>query len=129
MNNLYFFCTSCKVFVDAGYRWAYNTLEEAGIVTSGTPEYWNPEPDERSKWLLEEVLPSVRIFFEQRRLHRIVLGEDGQFFDSDPDWFLKWIQEGFWSKPLPRFYLERVGCKSWREVCEHISQLKFKPGW
>jgi len=138
MNNLYFACTSCKVFVDAGYRWAYFTLEEAGVVKQGTAvdaelvlaaqEYWSPEPDDSSKWLLEEVLPSVRVFLEQHRTHTVVFG-DRDMFDKGPDWFLEWMQEGYGFDPLPRHCLERLGCQSWAAVCEHMTQLKFKPAW
>jgi hypothetical protein len=139
VNNIYFFCESCKVFVDAGYRWAYWTLEEPGIVrrdeavdsdlVMATQEYWNPERDDRSQWLIKEVLPSVRHFFEEHRAHRIIFGEGDIVFDASPDWFLEWIQEGFLASPLPRFCYERVRCSSWTAVCEYINTLKLKPSW
>src|SRR5436190_24250446 len=52
MNNLYFACTDCYIYIDAGYRWAYWTLENAVLVKRGQSvcvenvflfnEYWNP---------------------------------------------------------------------------------------
>jgi hypothetical protein len=139
MNNLYFACTSCKVFVDAGYRWAYWTLEEAGVVKRrnivdpgsvlAAEEYWNPEPDDRSKWLLEEVLPSVRRFIQEHGEHTIVFDESDVFHDTGPDWFLEWIQEGYLFYPLPRFCLERLRCNSWTAVCEYMNRVRFKPSW
>ena len=37
MNNLYFACCDCKIYIDAGYRWAYWELEEARIVARRKP--------------------------------------------------------------------------------------------
>ncbi len=34
MNDVYLACRDCQDFVDVGYRWAYCTLEESGIVNS-----------------------------------------------------------------------------------------------
>ena len=139
MNNLYFACTSCKVFVDAGYRWAYCTLEEVGAVKRGeivqpgsvlaAEEYWTPEPGENSKWLLDEVLPSVRSFLQEHGTHRIVFDEGDVFYEAGPDWFLEWIQVGYLADPLPRFCLERLKCESWMAVCEYMNHVKYKPSW
>jgi len=51
MNDVYFACRTCKRFVDAGYRWAYATLELSNVVQHGqqlevdavfsATEYWN----------------------------------------------------------------------------------------
>ncbi len=35
MNNVYFACTECKTYVDAGYRWAYWQLEKPKTVIQG----------------------------------------------------------------------------------------------
>jgi len=115
MNNLYFICPSCKVFIDAGYRWAYWTLEDAGVVARdqtvdpqkvfAAEEYWNPEKDDISKWLYDEVFPSVRAFLEEHGSHDVVFDEHDRFRDEGGvNWFLEWIQEGFLSDPLPRFF-------------------------
>jgi hypothetical protein len=139
MNNLYFACTSCKVFVDAGYRWAYWTLEDAGIVTKGGPvdpakvlaaeEYWNPEKEETSNWLYNEVFPSVRTFLEEHGPHKIIYGEIDLICDSSSDWFLEWIQEGFLAYAYPRFCLERLHHDSWDAVRSYMDQQKSKPRW
>ena len=114
-------------------------LEEPGIVKRGetvdpalviaAEEYWNPGLDERSSWLLEEVLPSVRRFLAEHSAHRIVFGEDSMYFDSSPEWFLEWIQEGFLATPLPRALFERLRLNSWRGVCGYVKNLKNKPSW
>lgn len=127
------------MYIDAGYRWAYATLEDTGIVQRGKPvdptsvltasEYWNPEPDERTNWLTSEVLPSVRRFLNEHAGHGIVFGEDDMFFDSNPDWFLDWIQEGYGTTPWPRFLHERVQLKSWTAVGEYVSRLPHSPSW
>jgi hypothetical protein len=100
--------------VDAGYRWAYWTLEEAGVVKRGnvlkpesvfaTEEYWNPGSDATSKWLVEEVLPSVRIFLERHREHRIVFDEDA-FLDTGAN---STSSEGPWSDSAGRAFFVQV---------------------
>ena len=80
MNNLYFACAACHVFIDAGYRHAYWKLEHAGVVSPNVPvdvrgvldaeEYWPVGAD----WLLK-LLPAVRAFLEAHRPHEIRFGE------------------------------------------------------
>ena len=60
-------------------------------------DYWNPEPDDRSTWLLKEVLPSVRAFLREHHTHGIVFDESDAVRNSGRDWFLEWIQEGYLS--------------------------------
>lgn len=139
MNNLYLFCEPCKVFVDAGYRWAYSTLVETEVVVPNDPiniarllgadEYWNPGVDEQSKWLVNDVLPAVRHFLTSHGNHRVVFGEDSLYFDSNPDWFLEWLQEGFLACLLPRFLKERLKLDSWADVCRYVEGLKSAPAW
>src|ERR1041384_3460545 len=83
-SNVYFACLDCKVYVDAGYRWAVWHLEESGIVGRGAPvsierlrsarDYWTPPKSESSYWLEAEVLPSARRFLDEHRCHRLVFG-------------------------------------------------------
>src|SRR4030095_15250880 len=68
MTSLYFACTDCKVYIDAGYRWAAWWLEEPGVVRRGkqvavdlvlsAPEYWSPERNKGAQWLYGEALSS-----------------------------------------------------------------------
>ncbi|HJZ68973.1 MAG TPA: hypothetical protein VKF81_12680, partial [Blastocatellia bacterium] len=72
MNNSYFACTDCKVYVDAGYRWAVWWLEERGVVMRGESvsvdsvlaarDYWTPFESDSANWLRSEVLPPARRF-------------------------------------------------------------------
>ena len=66
MNNLYFACVDCKIYIDAGYRWAYWELEKAGVVKRGkevnlgavlaAEKYWNPTDEDSSEWLEIEAI-------------------------------------------------------------------------
>src|SRR3954463_10039546 len=101
MNDLYFACPECKVYVNAGYRWCYGKLERHGVVRLGEPvdvervlahePYWSPPPGESSAWLYNEVLPSVREFFTRHGEHGIRFWEDNHLPD---DVFLNWLQVG-----------------------------------
>ena len=86
MNNRYFACPSCRIYVDAGYRWAYWLLEDPGLVDLNEgvevpavlahTDYWNPPAEERSQWLCERVLPAVRRFLTDHGDHGIVYIDD-----------------------------------------------------
>jgi hypothetical protein len=86
MNCRYFGCKRCKTYVDAGYRWAYWQLEHSGIVALASPvdprnilaaeSYWNPLAEERSDWLCNRVLPSVRRFLLEHGDHGLVYFEE-----------------------------------------------------
>lgn len=86
MNCRYFACPGCRVYVDAGYRWAYWHLERSGEVRLGEgvdvdrvlcrDEYWNPPEEERSEWLYGRVLAGVRRFLGEHRGHGIVYIEE-----------------------------------------------------
>lgn len=77
MNNRYFICRKQRKYTDAGYRWAYWTLEDKGIITLGdgvdvvavqaADEYWNPDDSENNEWLCEQILPTVKEFLEMNR--------------------------------------------------------------
>ncbi len=69
MNSLFFACIDCKIYIDAGDRWAYWELEEPGTVSRtktvniervlAAEKYWNPPRDEDSRWLYEGVFPTL----------------------------------------------------------------------
>src|SRR2546426_1899990 len=117
MNNLFFACTECRTYIDAGYRWALWSLEEPGVVTRDRPvsvesvlsarEYWSPPRTAGADWLYAEVLPSVRRFLEEHRCHRIVFGNTADFLSPDGDGLLDWMQVGFLPLLLPRYFVER----------------------
>lgn len=139
MNNLYFACTECKVYVDAGYRWAVWRLEEPGLVTRGKPvsidavlsarEYWTPFETESAGWLYTEVLPSVRRFLDEHKFHRVVYGNTADFLESGSDGLLDWMQVGFLPLLLPRYFVERLGFQTWDQVASFIARQDSTPWW
>lgn len=139
MVNLYFACTECKVYVDAGYRWAVWRLEEPGVVARGKPvsidavisarEYWTPFETESAGWLYTEVLPSVRRFLDEHKCHRVVYGNTSDFLTSGSDGLLDWMQVGFLPLLLPRYFVERLGFKTWDEVSTYIGRQDTTPWW
>ena len=139
MVNLYFACTDCRVYVDAGYRWASWWLEEPHIVRRGKPvpvasvlsasRYWTPPGTASAEWLSGEVLPSVRRFLEEHRSHRVVFGNTSDFLPSDGDGVLDWMQVGFLPLLLPRYFVERLGFKTWEQVASFIARQDSTPWW
>jgi hypothetical protein len=139
MNNLYFACADCKIFVDAGYRWAYWSLEETGVVARGMPvsvesvleaqDYWMPSKTESADWLYKEVLPSVRCFLGAHKHHRVVFGNTSDFLPADGCAFLDWMQIGFMAQLLPRYFIERLGLKTWDQVRDFIATENAAPWW
>lgn len=137
--NIYFACTDCRVYVDAGYRWASWWLEEPRIVKRGNPvsveavfsarEYWSPSNTDSADWLRKEVLPSVRRFLAEHRRHRIVFGNTADFLSSDEDGFLDWMQVGFSPLLLPRYFVELLGFQTWDQVSSFIARQDNTPWW
>ncbi len=93
MNTPNFACPNCRVYIDAGYRWAYWLLEDPGVVIPNggvdveavlaREDYWNPPEEERSEWLCERVLPAVRRFLADHRAHGIVYTDEGAIYNED----------------------------------------------
>jgi hypothetical protein len=103
VNCVYFACVDHREYVDAGYRWAYWTLEDAGVVQQGcdvdatrllaADEYWNPPAEERSDWLCGSILPAARSFLQRHAGHRIVyVDEDRLALDADQG--VEWMEAG-----------------------------------
>lgn len=98
MNSRYFACQDCKTYADAGYRWAYWTLEHPGIVQANAVvdvssvlnavAYWNPPKDDENSWLHERVFPIVRAFFSKHHAHKVTFVESGSFLGIEDfdDW-------------------------------------------
>jgi len=126
VNNLYFACTECKIFVDAGYRWAYWNLAEPGVVDSrmdvdvervlNAADYWAPPHEPNSNWLYDDVLPSVRQFLSDHRRHRIVFWESN---DLPGDYLLEWLQIGYCPLPTARFFAETLRLRDWAAVLNY----------
>lgn len=139
MNNLYFACGNCKIYIDAGYRWVYWELEEAGVVSRrkevnvdavlAAESYWNPPKDENSRWLYDEVLPPLRSFISEHRAHKIVFGESEDFAPDNDELDFEWMQVGYLLMPTVRYLVEVLGLESWHEVCELMERKEIAPGW
>ena len=138
-SNVYFACLDCKVFVDAGYRWAVWQLEETGLVMRGQAatvdrllsarDYWTPPKSESSYWLEAEVLPSVRRFLDEHHCHRILFGGTADFLSPEPDDILNWMQVGFLPVLLPRYFVERLGFETWDQVAGFVAVQDSPPWW
>ena len=141
MNDRYFVCLDCKIYIDAGYRWAYATLEEPGIVEQGKSvrafdvqkarDYWNPPQEEHEHWLYDEVLPSVRRFLDAHQEHHLLYGEREDFISNDEGGFLDWMQIGFLPVELPRYFVTYLGFTSWKQVESYIEKMDEadRPWW
>lgn len=138
MNDLYFACCSCKIYIDAGYRWAYWQLKEEGIVARGqavdianvlaADGYWHPPQDEHSRWLADDIFPGLRQFLQDHQSHCIVFGEDEDFAPSEAD-ALEWMQIGYALMPTPRYLVEVIGLHTWDQVREYMAKQSTLPAW
>jgi hypothetical protein len=138
-SNLYFACTDCKVYVDAGYGWAHWSLEETGAVRRGeaasvesvlsAQEYWTPSKTDSADWLYKEVLPAVRCFLREHEHHSIIFGNTADFLPADGCGFLDWMQVGFEPQLLPRYFVEHLGLKSWEQVRGFVADQEAPPWW
>jgi hypothetical protein len=142
MNNVYFACTECKTYVDAGYRWAYWQLEEPKIVFQGAvvevdrllsvDSYWKPQPNEHNSWLIS-VLSHVEQFTVTHRAHRIVYGDMEQVIGADADeyaqfaWMNEYPEDDRELKP--RNFVEQLGMRTWGEVTAYFASRPEKPWW
>ena len=135
MNDIYFVCSACRVYVEAGYRHAYWTLEDPGIVNRKDPvdpkavleanEYWDVD----AEWLVQ-LLPAVRRFLLEHCDHQVRFGDSEEvalpFLDSADG--LEWLMEaGFVLEEGPRYWAERLGLTAWEEVSAHVASSRFKP--
>jgi hypothetical protein len=139
MNYLFFACTDCKIFVDAGYRWAYWELEHSGIVSRNEPvnvdtvfaadKYWNPAKEEETRWLYETIFPTVHQFLTDHKQHRIVFGEEEQFAPIDGPDYLAWMETGESVRPTPRYLAEILHFKTWDDAHAYLQTLEIAPAW
>lgn len=139
MNNLYFACRNCKIYIDAGYRWAYWELEQAEVVARNkevsvksvlaADNYWHPPADNISRWLYEDIFPPLREFFQNHSSHRITFGELEEFAPDD-DYFLDWMQVGYCLEPSPRYLAQILGLRTWKQVEQYMTECGERaPAW
>jgi hypothetical protein len=142
MNNVYFACTECKTYIDAGYRWAYCQLEKSRTVLQGavvevdrllsSDSYWKPEPNEQNPWITS-VLSHAERFILSHRAHRIVYGDLEHVMGAEADEYdqFAWMNE----HPIhetdlqPRNFVEQLGMRTWGELTAHIASQREKPWW
>jgi hypothetical protein len=116
MNDVYFWCLDCKVYCDAGYRWAYWTLAHPGIVSAAqavdvdavfrADEYWAGGQD--APWLAA-LLPQVREFLQEHREHRLSYGDQDCFFRWEPENdCLEWMEVGAQAMTSLRTFVEEL---------------------
>jgi hypothetical protein len=125
VNERYFACTDCRVYLDAGYRWCYWELERPGIVQLGDAvdtgrvlghePYWNPPKEKESDWLYDEVFPSVRELFDRHRGHDLRYWEDNHLPN---DVHLNWLKIGHSPYPSPRHCVEVLKMTRWEDAAE-----------
>src|SRR5262245_43855683 len=136
MNDLYFACRTCKRFVDAGYRWAYATLERSNLVQHGqqvdvsaifsATEYWNGA--ETAAWL-DPVLTRVHAFLHAHHAHELIFGEQEDFITVDSLEFLDWIEDADQPAWTPRHFTERFHFTHWREVEAYLREHPQEQPW
>jgi hypothetical protein len=139
MNNRYFACTDCRIYLDAGYRWCYWQLEQPAVVQRNQPvnvdrvlahaTYWNPPKDQSSDWLYRELLPTVRQFLADHRSHPIIYLEDEEICGPDLRQPLTWLQIGYGALPTPRYFAEILKMRQWEELREWLRQHPETPDY
>jgi hypothetical protein len=138
MNSVYVACQECKVYLDAGYRWAYWTLDHAGVVQPGHPTtsqtilaadaYWNP-PSEGGQWLYDTIFPALRLFLAAHTTHTLTYGVIEDFIpDIEADHFL-WMEIGQFPSLSPRYCREVLGFTTWEQVERFVEQRGSPAPW
>jgi len=132
MNDLYFFCMDCKSFVDAGYRWAYSSLADAGMkpnafVTAesilAVEKYWSTSDPG-----LISLLAVAKTYLLQHFGHRLRYGDFDFLFEPQEEW-ADWLDESKNPEELPRYFLERERCLTWDDLVKRVAQLPIEPWW
>ncbi len=95
MNRVLFACPKCRLYIDAGYKWAYWMLEDPGLVKRreivdvdavlNHNPYWNPKDDGENsvEWLTRDTLPMVRRFLEEHGEHGVLYIDEDDIFRED----------------------------------------------
>lgn len=138
MNDVYFACRDCCEMVDAGYRWAYATLEHPGIVSRSSPvrpdvvlshaDYWTPPPAAGSRpELTHDALLIVRPFLARHRSHSLAYGDYHEITDSEPAGTLRWLDRSHPARLTLRHFREVLGLRRWTEVLKWVESNR--PPW
>jgi hypothetical protein len=139
MNNLYFACADCKIYIDAGYRWAYWKLEHAGVVSKGlevrinavlaAQEFWNPPREEDSRRLYEEIFPPLHQFLLEHQEHKVIFDDSEAVPPEDEREKLDWMEVGYSPEISPRYLVEVLGFREWQQVEAFMAKQRFEPNW
>ncbi len=144
MNDLYFRCETCKRFVEAGYRHAYWTLVEPGVVladdyvTGGTTlppvsaeavfaakAYWAASANDSA---IAEQLGRVRAFLSDHARHSLSFGDIHRLHAPADEW-LGWRCDDRDGGLLPRDLVEGLRLSTWTEVEAYLSRTGGSPWW
>lgn len=93
MNERYFACPKCQIYISAGYRWAYWQLENTQHVSLNDAvnvenllkvgRYWNPQNEEKNDWLCKKVLPNVKEFLKSHSSHGVIYLEEDTILSEE----------------------------------------------
>ena len=145
MNHIYFACCSCRVYIDAGYRWAAHlpasVYDDAPLNVEAVmraENYWRGV--EEADWL-RELLPKIRQFLEAHRQHDLVFGQEEKFLSRDEPSSLFWTEiedidptddeanaqiSFFWS---PVVFVEVFNYRTWEEVGSYLTKTPYETWW
>lgn len=139
MNDVYFACESCRVMVEAGYRWAYWELEHCGVVQHGAPVavaavraaggYWRPGGDPASQWLNDKVLPVVWSFLDAHVSHALTYGDVEEVAGIKPQAVFDWLDVSHSPELTPRYFCEIQRLHTWENVVSWVNDAPRKPWW
>lgn len=137
MNEPYFVCETCKVRVEAGYRWATAHLyHDARIIEFGRffnvhdlldyEPFWKIPIEAEYNWL-RELLPVIHGFLIAHEPHGIRFGDDVTFPES---YFgMDWLDISPSADLVPRYFVDQLGFDCWQQVCDFIDLIEHKPWW
>ncbi len=135
MNDIYFGCKKCKIFINAAHRWAVSTIENNGIVRRedivdiekilSFKEYW--QCDDLN---INSDLKKINEFLNIHKTHPVIYSELSFLYSDRNKEYLNWMCDvGDESELLPRYFVERMGLQSWDEVQDYLNELKIMPWW
>ena len=138
MNNFFFACFDCKMYLDAGGRWAHYCLLKKAVVSEGgrvdaekvlaSDEYWNPPSGDDAGWLREQVIPTARQFLMEHQEHHIVFG-DSDTITPPPLFDLDWLDVGYLNEYSPRYFVEVLRFTNWEQATDFVATSSRKPWW
>jgi hypothetical protein len=144
MNEVYFFCESCKIYIDAGYRHAAMALVGCGVIEGdllgrerpfadvdirkvlACAAYWDQagKPDDLSRRLVR-----VREFLVEHATHVVAFGDIHRLLNNSDAVWTDWLSEDGEDDPTPRYLAERLHFGKWSEVETYIAGRRRSPWW